>query len=397
MAATNESIKTLKNPVKGKEAKVPKAKPVKPLKLIEKKKWGNLTPVACLKSVKTASHLSSKSVNSNASAVGVRLDPADRLPLPFVAVSTLDAAKVPVDYVMGATEAGPLKQITSVLDGTYGEFFTEVSPEQVSMIEGMRGTMLSAASVGTNFIDPRLRQLVWPTGDEASPWVALTPLQSSGLSERIRERLVMESEAHINPSTGRTLIYRPKAVFGIGGSNPQNVGRYVRSMQRPLVFNGPKENKDIRQAYALHFKGHLRGLAFAVPKKETLAFALWRRALQEANGGSMPSNAAIRQQERDHIQAIASASMSAAAAARRILEQHQEKEEWDGLTVATMDSFLRSLIDPELRDRNFKRTFAQKLIRSIERFNYKRGSNEYVVGGDGELAALISCAEEVCP
>lgn len=388
MAATNESIKMLKNPVKGKEAKVPKAKPVKQLKLIEKKKWGNLTPVACLKSIKTASHLSSKSVNSNASAVGVRLDPADRLHLPFVAVSTLDAAKVPVDYVLGATEAGPLKQITSVLDGTYGEFFTEVSPEQVSMIEGMRGTMLSAASVGTNFIDPRLRQLVWPTGDEASPWVALTPLQSSGLSEIIRARVRSESEASIN---------RSNAIFGIGGSNPQNVGRYVRAMQRPLVFDGPREDKGIRLAYALHFKGHLRGLAFAVPKKETLAFALWRRALQEANGGSMPSNAAIRQQERDHIQSIASASLSAAAAARRILEQHQEKEEWDGLTVATMDSFLRSLIDPELRDRNFKRTFAQKLIRSIERFNYKRGNNEYVVGGDGELTALISCAEEVCP
>ena len=388
MTATSESIKPLKNPFKGKVAKVPKAKPVKTLKLIEKKKWGNLTPVACLKSIKTASHLSSKSVNSNASAVGVRLDPADRLPLPFVAVSTLDAAKVPVDYVMGATEAGPLKQISSVLDGTYGEFFTDVSPEQVSMIEGMRGTMLSSASVGTNFIDPRLRQLVWPTGDDVSPWVALTPLQSSGLSEIIRARVRVESEAGIN---------RRNAMFGIGGSNPQNVGRYVRSMQHPLVFDGPKEDKDIRLAYALHFKGHLRGLAFAVPKKETLAFALWRRALQEANGGSMPSNAAIRQQERDHIQSIASTSLGAAAAARRILGQHQEKEEWDGLTVSTMDSFLRSLIDPELRDRNFKRTFAQKLIRSIERFNYKRGNNEYVVGGDGELTALISCAEEVCP
>lgn len=389
MAATKESIKTLKNPVKGKEAKVPKAKPVKPLKPIEKKKWGNLTPAACLKSIKSASHLSSKSVNSNASAVGVRLNPADRLSLPFVAVSSLGAAKVPVDYVMGATEAGPLKQITSVLDGTYGEFYTEVSPEQVAMIEGMRGTMLSSASVGTNFIDPRLRQLVWPTGDETAHWVALTPLQSSGLSEIIRARVRAESEAGIN---------RSNAIFGIGGSNPQNVGRYVRSMQRPLVFNGPKENKDIRQAYALHFKGHLNGLAFAVPKKETLAFALWRRALQEANGGTMPSNAAIRQQERDHIQSIAAVSLKAAATARRILEQHQEKEkEWDGLTVATMDSFLRSLIDPELRDKNFKRTFSQKLIRSIERFNYKRGNNEYVVGGDGDLSALISCAEEVCP
>src|ERR1700684_3263829 len=134
--ATTKVIKKIGNP------KVFKAKVAKP---IEKKVWADLTLEACLKSIKTASHLSSRSVNSNAAAVGVRLDPSQRLPLPFVAVSTLDCTKIPVDYVLGPTDAGPLKQIASVLNGSCDQFFTDVSPEQLSMIEGLRGLMSEPA------------------------------------------------------------------------------------------------------------------------------------------------------------------------------------------------------------------------------------------------------------
>jgi hypothetical protein len=382
--ATTKVIKKIGNP------KVFKAKAAKP---IEKKVWAELTLAACLKSIKTASHLSSRSVNSNAAAVGVRLDPSQRLPLPFVAVSTLDCAEIPVDYVLGATDAGPLKQIASVLNGSWDQLFIDVSPEQLSMIEGLRGLMSEPASVGTGFIDPRLRQIIWPTGDEASPWVALTPLQSSGLSDVIRTRLIAESAASTDPKTGKSTISRANAILGIGGSNPQNVGRYVRSMQRPLVFSGPTESKEIRTAYRLHFKGHLGGLAFAAPKKETTAFALWRRALQQSNGGSMPTGMDIRQAEREHIQSIAVASLNAAAEARMILDSN--REHLNGLTSPSMDPFLRALIDPEQRDRSFKKVFARKLISSIERFKYRIGKDDYVVCGDGELAALISYAEEV--
>ena len=383
-------IGNTEKPVVSKKAKSPKLKAIKP---IEKKKWASLTKADCVRSINTACHLSSKSVNSNASAVGVRLATKDRLVLPFVAVSTLDPAKIPVDYVTGATDAAPLKQITSVLDGSCGVFFTDIDSDQMSMIEELRPLMLSGASVGTHFIDPRLRQVIWPTEDQDSPWVALTPLQSSGLSDVLRNRLNLEADKHLNTVTGKSTIFRANAIFGIGGSNPQNVGRHVRSMQRPLVFNGPTENKDIRLAYALHYKGHLRGLAFSAPKRETLAFALWRHTQRESNGQKMPSNASIRQEEFDHIKSICQASLGAAMAARHVLEQNQDH--LDGLTAPTLDPFLRALIDPELRNRNFNKIFALKLINSIERFKYKIGDNEYVISGDGELSALIAYAEEV--
>lgn len=375
-------------------ASKPSQKPrLKVVKLIKKSKWIVLTKNACLTSIKTASHLSSKSVNSNAAAVGVRLGTHERLALPFVAVSTLDSASIPVDYVQGATDAGPLRQIASVLDCTCDDLFTDIDPEQRAMVEALRPLMLSAAAVGTEFIDPRLRQVIWPTADESMPWVALTPLQSSGLSEVIRRRLDAETAAHTDPNTGKRSVNRSNAIFGIGGSNTQNVGRYVRSMQRPLVFDAPKETQTIRHAYALHFKGHLRGLAFAVPYQETLAFALWRHARRTASAKSSRSTAATRSEEIAHIHAIAHAALDAAAAARRILEDNFEY--LNGLTAPTLDAFLRAMIDPSLRDRNFKKDFARKLISSIERFTYRDGDNKFVVAGDGDLTALISHAEEV--
>lgn len=382
--------KPAKKPTAVKSPKTPKLKVVKP---IEKKKWATLTRQDCLKSIKSASHLSSKSVNSNASAVGVRLSANERLPLSFVAVSTLDSTRIPVDYVLGATDAGPLKQIASVLDRTCDDFFTDIDLDQRAMIEELRPLIESAAAVGTGFIDPRLRQVIWPTGDGLAPWIALTPLQSSGLSEVIRNRLAAEGAAHLNPKNGKSSIYRANAIVGIGGSNPQNVGRYVRSMQRPLVFDAPKEDRNIRLAYALHFKGHLRGLAFAAPYQETLAFALWRHPLRNANANAMPSNADLRLQEVTHIRAIAQAALDAATGARQILEENLEH--LNGLTATSLDPFLRALIDPTLRDRNFKKDFARKLISSIERFKYRVGTNEYVISGDGDLVALIADAEEV--
>jgi len=101
----------------------------------------------------------------------------------------------------------------------------------------------------------------------------------------------------------------------------------------------------------------------------------------------------IRQAEREHIQSIAVASLNAAAEARMILDSN--REHLNGLTSPSMDPFLRALIDPEQRDRSFKKVFARKLISSIERFKYRIGKDDYVVCGDGELAALISYAEEV--
>lgn len=46
-----------------------------------------------------------------------------------------------------------------------------------------------------------------------------------------------------------------QAQFGIGGSNPQNVGGLVRVMQRPLFVDAPRSADDLRTAFSLYYKG----------------------------------------------------------------------------------------------------------------------------------------------
>lgn len=361
-------------------------------KTVELKAWKTMTLTQCLKSIKTASHLSSKSVNTNARAVGVRIG-GNKLALNFVSVSTLGGANVPLDYVTGALDAGPLKQITSVLDGSAKTLFVNVPEDQRAMIETLRSAVLTPELIGETVVDSRLRQVIWPTGDASAPWVALTPLQSTGLSDVIRGRLINESRVNINPETEKSTVFRSNAIFGIGGANKQNVGRYAFSMNRPLVFAAPTEDAEVRQAYAFHFKGHLNGRAFSAPTQQTHDFAVWHRDLKLSNGGQVKSNLEMRDTERKHIELIALAALSAAESARCALVKHREF--FGELTSPALDPFLRALIDKDLRTREFKREFAQKLIRSIERFVLKIGNEKFIVAGDGDLGSLVAIAEGV--
>lgn len=394
-------VDTSEKPKPRKSALAAQTRPAKKQKAAstkEKVQWDDLTAEMCLKSMSSAVHLASKSVNTNATAVGVRVALADRLMLHFVAVSTLNSAQIPVDYISGAQSSGTFKQIATVLDNSCDDVFTDINGEQRKMIEEMRPLLETRFETGVEFISPRLRQVIWPTGNTSAPWVALTPLQSSGLSAVIRKRLAAEAAQHVDMATGKTTVHRPHAIFGIGGGKSVNVGRYVNDMRRPLVFGLPQIDPSVRMAYAFYFKGHLRGHTFAAPYQETLAFAKWRHTMRAANGQKIPSTLAIRAKEVEHVQAIARAALSAASFARHVLEKNLECT--DCLTAPNLDPFLRALIDPKLRDRNFRKTFARKLISSIEHFRFKDGGiggeqNEYAIANSGDLSSLISEVEEV--
>lgn len=375
-------------------SKTPSARPkAKAPPVVELAPWAALTQDQCINSLRTASHLSSKSVNTNAAAVGVRIASGEKLSLPYVAVRTLGADAVPVDYITGATDSPTLKKIVSAMAGVETTLYKDIPDGQVAMIHGLRHHMQSSAKNGVQIVDPRLRQIIFPGDPEsAAPWVALTPLQSSGLSYVIAKRRRTESDSSIDPITGKSTISRATAIFGVGGSKPQNVGMYGKYMGEPLVFFGPTEDKDVRAAYAIHFSGHLRDGRLA-PKRETLAFALWRHAQTLGNTRAMPTGMEIRKTEAQHIRAIAAAAVAEARNAHDLLRMHQEMLE--GLTTEDLDPFLRALIDPALRNRDFKKTFSQKLIKSIERFEFEVGKGRHVVGGDGDLASLVAVVEEV--
>ena len=369
-------------------------------------KWSDLPREAYLEMEERAFHFGGKSVNTNIqNAPAVRLSAADTLNLPFVSVSTLGVDKVDTDYAKNL-RVTPFSQVRQVWQGTAVEYYKDLPPtqEQIDFIDALTPEILniqrhSPLAINIGHIDERLRQIIMPTGDAESPWVSLTPLPSGGLSSAIKHRLQQEfmDGKNQNPPIN---TYRSKAMVGVGGGKAFNAGRHTTSMRSPLVFTGPTEDADVRRAFAIHFKGHLRTGKFYAPFKQTMAFLLWRQAvMKEHKQQTMPTSLELRKQEADHIHAIANAALRNAEYAHQHLVRHQDC--LNGLTSEQMDPFLRALIDPDLRDRAFKRTFSTKLIRSIERFaaEVEDKSTRQTIEklNDGDLNALVSIAEEVFP
>ena len=43
--------------------------------------------------------------------------------------------------------------------------------------------------------------------------------------------------------------------MGIGGANPQNVGRLTRNMQQPILVSAPPQDARLRHALSIYHKG----------------------------------------------------------------------------------------------------------------------------------------------
>lgn len=240
-------------------------------------------------------HFSFKTVNSNASAGGVRLDAQDALSLPYVSARTLlaEGNLCMTDYTkngrtathfkhakqarMAATGMVPKKKADSAKSAEKDDA-PELAPDELQAV----GEALARCTQGRledgcdAFLDPRLRQLLLPCADEAGAvsYRSVTPLTAGGLCQIVRAHVAVSNEAHKlgreewQKEKEKALKKNPKAVIapfstrsvqsaqlGIGGSNPQNVGGLVREMQHPMYMGAPQAKGGLRQALAMHHKG----------------------------------------------------------------------------------------------------------------------------------------------
>lgn len=302
--------------------------------------------------IKRLVHLSGKSVNTNSWECGVRLARGARLDLPYVSVSTLGAERVGLDYTKNDTKnktASISTQAVAVFNGTVREQYHDVSEADEQMIRGLAHLCADAAYVGEPAVDMRLRQILIPVGP-ADDYVALTPLQSSGLSALLAERLRAEG--------GR----RQTAVLGIGGSKPYNagIGRQVRQM-RPLVFDAPGADPVVRAAYAIYYKG----IRLTPSRKALNNYAQWLQAQARAGAdGPIRTNAKVCAEERKHIECIALSVLDRAARARSILQKAQL---FDGRISSQLDPLVQGLFDAEARTHEWAGLLASRLLGEMSR------------------------------
>lgn len=201
-------------------------------------------------------HHSLKTVNSNIEKGGIRLAQSHALDFPYISTRTLlsDDLLIPTDYQANAgktatlfkvIKAAQINEDVSEADDEFQENVSLLKPHLKKIFE-------QPFSSGLNNIDIRMRQLLIPKKDE---YLSISPLSAAGVNLLINNEVDVLKERRKAEGKESKLKNIQTAVFGIGGSNPQNVGSLVRSMQRPIVVGSPTLEPKTRLAFQYFYKG----------------------------------------------------------------------------------------------------------------------------------------------
>lgn len=323
---------------------------------VKKVVWPNVKPGQVAAGLSEGAHFSSKTIHTSATVAGVRMAAGEPLDLPYVGFSTTRLDRRIVDYIRGAVSAKIFNQGSNFIEGRALEIYETIPQDQLDILKNEVSVLDEAFATGTDNVDPRLRQILFPLDNGA--FAALTPLHSSPFSRQLDNRLRAEKDR-------KDSKHRMKALLAIGGSNSQNAGRHANPMREVMVFFAPQESMESRQAYALFHKGvHLRSL---LPRDLLTSYMVWR---ENQTNAQAVSNATNRADEKTMVRAIVSSIIEAAKSLSD--KQPQYAPELGATTHEKMGFFARGLLEPDLRNKVWTHEFATKLIDLIEKFQIKK-------------------------
>lgn len=364
-----------------------KSKEPRARKAPERKAWKSFGHEVYQEAMHGLVHFSAKTTNSNTPACGIRLGADKKVLLPYLAVSTLGS--VPVDYTSTGTNCintTVVAQIAAAIEGNAYDLFDGIPPGESDEIRILAGEILTTPfESGTGTLGMRLRQVI--VQDALGNDLAITPLQSAGFSSVLDGRIRFKQDT--NPDERKR--YWQRGFLEVGGSNPQNVGRYVRAMNRPLFFAAPAESRDTRAAYAIHY----RGISLRPPHELLVDYIRWRKNRLSAAGGVIPSDAASREKEADFIREIVKVIIARAESARQQLETAGDQLPGGNLLADDMDGIMRRLLIPTERTTEWLHEFAQRLHREIIDAKVQVNGEWQAMGvGEYETARWVSIIEE---
>ena len=92
---------------------------------------------------------------------------------------------------------------------------------------------------------------------------------------------------------------------------------------------------------------------------------MWRQGLLRAHHETMPSDMDLRSAEVAFLQRMIDAILERAAQASALLDSHLERLPGAIKTAQTLDTLIRGLLDRDLRNREWKRDFAKKMVLEV--------------------------------
>ena len=375
------------------------------------KPWKAYPPETYRDTIAELIHFSSKTVNSNAALVGVRLASDDALDAPYVSARTLMARGVSLalDYSKNANVAGICKQVNAVVRNT--PFAKDASPEERTAIEkAMTEACSLSFSVGVEYVDHRLRQILIPKEGSGGGYVSMTPITAGGVCEllfekdnglvsshnaaweEVRKRAGKPEGDENGGSAPRMKIRKLRqAQFGIGGSNPQNVGGLAQAMRRPLFVDAPRSADDLRTAFSFYYKGISLDFSPSGPLGQALlAYVDFRRRYGLDDGPARPGRTTlkVRQEEEALLGNITATVLQRAEEAGELLRdyaamlpQARNPETGDRALVSPKlrPLAMRALLDSSLREGTWPRDMAWLIIGGMERASYANGNRMLVL------------------
>jgi hypothetical protein len=334
-------------------------------KSAQKLAWRSFTKEEYRQTAVEMVHFSAKTVNSNTLPFGIRLGIDIKLNLPYVAASTMNRLSIPMDYIVCSNTKGSgksirMKQINAARSGVFDEF--ESIPPQTEV-----DTILDACSIlnsdyeSEDSVGIRLRQIILQDMDGND--IAATPLPCAGLSSLINKRIDEEFNFE-NPLDNKGVrknekhfIRRKRAYLGIGGTNPQNVGLNVRSIQKPLIFKIPamsNRSRQLKQAFSAYHKG------IEIKPDITILteFIIWQRRLLNSYFDIQPSNMDIHNKNVEFLTAMTSEFMARAAIIEKLLRDNIEKLPDQQICSSNLSFRDQCLLNSSLRTMEWRREFA---------------------------------------
>ena len=330
-------------------------------------------------------HFSAKTINSNTTACGIRIDLSQKSNFPYLSIRSLKS--VPVDYTKN-TGNKVTTQTFVALEDNVRETYCDIPTGELEKIRLLAQDILAKPyEIGTHQVEERLRQII--VQDAKGNNLALTPLQSAGFNKILNQRIEVIEKA--NKEKQNKKINWKRGQLNIGGSNTQNVGYYVFNMNRPLFFSAPHEDVSSRIAFALHF----RGISLKLPYQLVVDHMNWRQKMMSMTGGEMPSDAKSRNKEIQFITEVVRVLLNRADNARQQLEEQKEKLLGNNLLSNQVDEVIRGLIIPSERTIKWIQDFAERLHREIiDTKVYIHGEYQTLGVGEYESVRWIKIIED---
>lgn len=342
--------------------------------------WEHFSPLEYQEAVCQLVHMSAKTVNSNATAGGVRLTNEHALPLPYVSASTLLASGISIslDYLANAGKTARIaKQVRAIK--MQDDFASQANPiERETVLQALEALATIPFETGFQTVDHRVRQLLLPIDLHGSDYVSITPITPSGLCDLLFHRTtglvtkhreaVKEQKEQDGPKEKRALR---QAHMNLGGSNPQNVGGLVRTMQRPLLMDAPVARPSLRAALSIYHKG----IPIQFTSRDLHEYK--SLLLSSVRDGRMTTSPNLRGREVAHVRRLCEQIFVRGADALDMLvlcekelpHEHlltDEVTESYELVSRAVDPVVRGLIDPRLREKDWPHGFATRLVAAIE-------------------------------